>query len=54
LRAATALFNMAGRLGALERNDEAIAVYDDIVSRYGTASEPGLRELVAGALVISR
>jgi tetratricopeptide (TPR) repeat protein len=47
---AAALINKGGILGELGRGDEAIAIYDDIVSRYGTASEPALRELVAKAL----
>ncbi len=39
------------RLGALGRSEEAIAVYDDVVARFGTATELPLRELVASALV---
>ena len=29
---------------------DAIAVYDDLIGRFGTASEPALREQVAAAL----
>ncbi|MDO9294367.1 tetratricopeptide repeat protein [Bradyrhizobium sp.] len=39
------------RLGALGRSEEAIAVYDEVVSRFGAAEEPVLREGVARALV---
>jgi len=32
------------------RSEEAIAVYEDLLARFGTATEPALREQVAGAL----
>ena len=35
---------------ALGRGDEAIAVYDDLIARFGTATELSLREPVANAL----
>lgn len=38
-------------LGQLNRNEEAIAVSDAVVQRYGSATEPALRERVAWALV---
>ena len=38
-------------LGQLNRTEEAIAVYNEAVQRYGTATEPALRERVARALV---
>ena len=44
-------------LGELGRNEEAIAVYDDALARFGTlacfgtAAQPALREEVAKALV---
>ncbi len=50
-RAARALVNKGARLGALGRDDEAIAVYDSIVRRYGAASEPAMRHRVVDALV---
>ncbi len=31
------------RLGSLDRPEEAIAVYDDVVARFGQAPEPALR-----------
>ena len=34
----------------LERSEDELAVYDDVVARLGAATEPALRELVAGAL----
>lgn len=37
-------------LGVLGRSEEAIAVYDDVVARFGAASELLLREGVATAL----
>ena len=43
----TALRNKGVRLGAMGRNEEAIAVYDDLLSRFGAATEPALREQVA-------
>jgi hypothetical protein len=38
-------------LGALDRGAEEIAAYDEVVARFGTASEPALREQVAMALL---
>ena len=46
---AKALFNKGVALGALDRSDEAVAAYDEVVARFGTASEPSLREAVAKA-----
>ena len=37
-------------LGTLDRNEEAIAVYDDVVRRFADAREPAIREQVASAL----
>ncbi|HEX9732648.1 MAG TPA: AAA family ATPase, partial [Thermoanaerobaculia bacterium] len=48
---ARALFNKGFRLGALDRSAEALAVYDEVVSRYGQRQEPALAERVAKALV---
>ena len=42
-----ALVNKGVRLGALERSEEAVAVYGEVVARYGDATEPALRERVA-------
>jgi tetratricopeptide (TPR) repeat protein len=47
---AKALVNKGFRLGALNRSEGAVAVYDEVVKRFGDASEPGLREPVAEAL----
>jgi len=47
---AVALRNKGFRLGTLGRNEEEIAVYDDLLARFGTATEPALREKVAMAL----
>ena len=47
---AGALVSKGITLGELGRSKEAIAVYDDVVGRFGTATEPALRELVANAL----
>jgi hypothetical protein len=44
-----ALFNKAVRLGTLGHNEEAIAVYDDLLARFGNATELPLREVVAKA-----
>ncbi|HEX9732192.1 MAG TPA: AAA family ATPase, partial [Thermoanaerobaculia bacterium] len=47
---AKALFNRGVSLGALDRSAEALAVYDEVVSRYGQRQEPALAEQVATAL----
>jgi tetratricopeptide (TPR) repeat protein len=47
---ATALYNKGVRLGALNRSGEAIQSYDELLRRFGDATEPGLRECVANAL----
>jgi len=46
---ARALVNKGVTLGALGRTEEEIAVYDDVVGRFGEASEPGIQEIVAQA-----
>ena len=48
---ATALLNKGYRLGVLGRSEAAIAVYDEVVTRYGTREEAVLAEQVAMALV---
>ncbi|MGH7801305.1 MAG: SIR2 family protein [Thermodesulfobacteriota bacterium] len=47
---ARALFNKGITLGVLNRSEEGIAVYDEVVKRFGEATEPALREQVARAL----
>jgi tetratricopeptide (TPR) repeat protein len=47
---AMALLNVGFRLGALGRSEAAIAVYDDVVARFGAAGELPLRASVAMAL----
>ncbi|MGI9004495.1 MAG: tetratricopeptide repeat protein [Pseudonocardia sp.] len=42
--------NVGVLLGGLGRSDEAIAVYDQVVDRYGDDETPALREQLAGAL----
>jgi len=44
---AEALVNKGFRLGALNRNEEAIVAFDEVVSRFGEATEPKLVSLVA-------
>ena len=46
---ARALFNKGVTLGALGRSGDAIAVYDDLLARFATATELPLREQVAKA-----
>ena len=41
----------ASRSATLDRSEEALGVYDEVVARYGDAPEPALREQVARALV---
>lgn len=36
-------------LGTLNRGEEAIAAYDEVLRRFGEAPEPALREQVARA-----
>lgn len=47
---AQSLFNAAFSLFKVNRNKEAIDVYDEVVSRYGNAPELALREQVSKAL----
>jgi tetratricopeptide (TPR) repeat protein len=47
---AKALANKAFTLGELNRAADALAVYDDVVARFGDAPEPAIREQVAKAL----
>ncbi len=49
--AANALFNKGVTLGALGRSEDAIAAYDDLLARFGAATELPLREQVGKALV---
>ncbi len=46
---AQALYNKGFRLGALGRSKEAIAVYNDLLARFGSATEAPIREAVAMA-----
>ena len=46
-----ALFRQARALGELDRSAEAIAAYDDLITRFGTSPAPALQEQVAKALV---
>jgi tetratricopeptide (TPR) repeat protein len=48
---ASALVYKGFTLGRLGRSEEEIAVYDQVVQRFGKASEPVLRQHVAQALV---
>ncbi len=50
VRIAQSLFNAGVVLGQLNRSEEAIAVYDDVVSRYGNKPKAELRKQVARAL----
>jgi tetratricopeptide (TPR) repeat protein len=49
---ARALVNKGLTLGILDRNEEEIAVCDEVLSRFGNAQEPLLREQAAKALFI--
>ena len=53
-QAAHALFHKGVTLGAFDRSAEAIAVYDDLLARFGTATELPLREPVSKALRVDR
>jgi hypothetical protein len=45
------MFNVGVLLGELGRSEEALAVYGDVVARFGEAPEPAVGEPVAKALV---
>ncbi|MGH3791703.1 MAG: tetratricopeptide repeat-containing S1 family peptidase, partial [Pseudonocardiaceae bacterium] len=47
---AGALYNVGVLLGQLDRSEEAVEVYDQVVARFGADPEPALREQVAQAL----
>ncbi|MGZ4517524.1 MAG: tetratricopeptide repeat protein, partial [Mycobacteriaceae bacterium] len=47
----TALVNKGLTLCRLDRSEEAVGVYDEVVARFEQAPEPALREAVARALV---
>ncbi|MDD4929207.1 MAG: tetratricopeptide repeat protein [Gallionella sp.] len=48
---AKALLSKGITLGQMQRNEEEIAVYDEVLRRYGEATETALRERVAKALL---
>ena len=48
---AKALINKGITLGGLNHGEDAIAVYEDVLTRFGGTSEPVLREQVAMALI---
>src|SRR5438445_13524956 len=47
---AKALYNKGITLGALNRSEDEISVYDEVVRRLGDATEQAVREQVATAL----
>ena len=49
-RIGIALVSKALTLGSLNRSEEEIGVYDEVVRRFGEAAEPALREHVAEAI----
>lgn len=50
LNVAQVLFNRGVALGQMGQTDAAIATYDEVLRRFGTNTEPALREPVANAL----
>jgi hypothetical protein len=44
---ASVLFNKGVRLGERDRSEKAVAVYDEVLARFGDASERALRQVVA-------
>ena len=46
---AKALVNKGVTLGALGRSEDAVAVYDDLLARFGTATEDELEKIVSAA-----
>ena len=47
---AMALLYKGLSLGELKRSEEEIAVYDELIKRFGEATEPGVREQVVTAM----
>jgi TolA-binding protein len=45
--AAISGYNLGVVLGDLDRFEDAVAVYDDVVARFGDATESSLRQAVA-------
>jgi hypothetical protein len=50
VQVASALVNKGVALGALNRHDEALAVFNDVVQRFRSSTSPELRELSNEAL----
>ena len=50
-RISNALFNKGVILGILNRNEDAISAYDEVIRRFGESTETALQEQVASALV---
>jgi hypothetical protein len=48
---ADALYNKGVALGQIERREEAIAAYEEVVSRFSDDPAPAIKELVAKAIV---
>jgi tetratricopeptide (TPR) repeat protein len=48
---AMALFNAGVALGALDRREQEIAVYDELIDRFGASDETGVRDVVAKTLL---
>lgn len=51
VKVAEVLFNRGITQGQLNQHEMVIATYDDVLSRFGNATEPALREQVAKALI---
>jgi len=47
---AGAIFTMADTLSVLGKSDEALPLYDEVVQRFGSSTDPAVRPVVAGAL----
>ena len=47
---AEGLYNKGAALGRLDREEDSIAAYDELVVRFGDDEEPGVREQVAKGL----
>ncbi len=43
-------YNKGVALGLLDREEDGIAAFDELVARYGDDEEPGVREQVASSL----
>ena len=47
----TALFNKGIALKELDRSEDAVSIYDEVITRFGEGDQPEVLEAVASAVV---